>query len=74
MNVSGIANQLVTRNVVYTGSRNISLIQALDQNTNRTGGFASITVGGVNQTRATIQLRASAAGRGIQFQVNIYAV
>lgn len=74
MNATGIANQIVTRNVVYSGTRNITLIQALDQNTNGTGGFASITAGGVNQRSVTINLRASAPGRAVHFQVNIYAL
>ena len=64
----------MTRQVPYNGFRNISLIRALDQNTNRTGGIASIIAGGVNQRNVTLQIRASAVGRPIDFIVQIYAV
>jgi hypothetical protein len=65
----------VSRNYNYSNAfRNITLFRAFDQNFNGTGGFASIVSGGIGHRNVTFNLRASAAGRGYAFFVDIYGV
>lgn len=72
-NQTGVPGAIISNNVVFVNQiRNISRIRALDLNSNGTGGFASIVSGGVGFRNVTINLRASGAGRGYNFFVDIY--